>query len=152
MGHPVWITRGYPAIPKGVKDACFRYSSTIPGLLPWQVYVLAFVVGIFGIRFPIPAVTALTVLWLADRNLRERACRLPVLAFICCAVFGFGYGSQRTPELPSAIPAWMETRSFVEVRAVVDGVEPRSGHRLRVMLRDVRCQVEGAEEILPGRV
>ena len=92
------------------------------------------------------------MLWLADRGLRGRACRLPVLALVCCAVFGFGYGSQRTPEFPSAIPAWMESRTFAEVRAVVDDVEPRFGNRLRLLLRDVHSRVDGVDEALPGRV
>ena len=135
-----------------VKDILTRHEPVVPGLLPWQSYGLAFVVGIFGIRFPVPALAALAVLWLADRTLRGPACRLPVLAFICCAAFGFAYASQRTPEPPLMLPAWMETRTPVEVCAVVDAVVPRPGGRLRVMLRDVRCLPEGMEEILPGRV
>lgn len=135
-----------------VNDARTRYSSVIPGLLPWQSYGLAFVLGIFGTRFPIPALAGLVVLWLADRTLRGSAFRLPVFVFICCAAFGFGYASQRTPEIPSIIPPWMEARTPALVRAVVDKVEPRSGDRLRLILRDVRCFPEGEEVVLPGLV
>ena len=77
---------------------------------------------------------------------------MPLLALVCCAAFGFGYGFQRTPELPDTIPAWMAARTPVEIVALVDGVEPRSGDRLRVFLRAVRCLAPEGEDVLPGRV
>ncbi|MBG0789782.1 MAG: DNA internalization-related competence protein ComEC/Rec2 [Desulfovibrionaceae bacterium] len=134
-----------------MKDACHILSPAVPGLLPWQSYGLAFVIGVFGVRFPVPAAAALAVLWLADRSLRAGDCRLPVLALVCCAAFGFGYGFQRTVEPPASVPGWVTERTPVEVVARVDRVEPRSDDRLRLVLRDVRCLVEGGEVILPGK-
>lgn len=135
-----------------MNQASTNNSSFAPGLLPWQSYGLAFVVGVFGIRFPVPTLVGLFVLWLVDRTLRGPGCRLPLLVFICCAAFGYGYGFQRTPELPSVIPDWMEARTPVVVRGVVDGVEPRFGDRLRLTLRDAVCLVDGGQEVLPGKV
>lgn len=135
-----------------MKDACYRYSSITPGLLPWQSYALAFVIGILGIRHPIPAFACLLVLYAVDTSLREKACRLPLLAFLCCAAFGYGYAVQRTPEPPVDIPVWMEARRPVEVHGIVDRVEPRTGDRLRVVLKDVRCLVDGKSAPLPGKV
>lgn len=135
-----------------MKDACWTYSSIIPGLLPWQSYALAFVIGILGVRFPIPALVALAVLYLADRTLRERACRLPVLVFVCCAAFGFGYAVQRTPDLPASVPGWVAARTPALVHGVVDRVESRPGNRQRIVLRDVVCEVDGESYVLPGRM
>lgn len=122
------------------------------GLLPWQSYGLAFVVGVLSIRFPIPGAACLAVVLLADRALRGPDCRLPVLVFICCAVFGYGYGAQRMPEPPGPVPAWVEARMPVTARGVVNDVHPRSEGRLRLILSDVWCVVDGRKEALPGRV
>jgi len=74
------------------------------------------------------------------------------LVFICCAVFGYAYASQRTPERPEAAPVWMMERTPAMVHGVVDRVEPRPGNRLRIVLRDNRCEVNGKEEVLPGKI
>lgn len=132
--------------------ACWTSRSIVPGLLPWQSYGLAFVLGIVSFKHPIPAMAALGVVYLADYLLRDRMCRLPLLVFICCAVFGFGYASQRTPELPYETPEWAESRKPIMVRAVAERVESRSSNRLRVVLGNIRCEVDGVEEILPGRM
>lgn len=135
-----------------VKDNCWTYSQPVLGLLPWQSYFLAFVLGLFAVKYTGPAIVALIVLYAADTTLRERSCRLPVLVFLCCAAFGFGYASQRTPELPEHIPAWMESRQPVVIDGVVDRVEPRSGDRLRVVLRSVQCAVGDRMQSIPGKV
>jgi len=132
--------------------ACWTSRSIVPGLLPWQSYGLAFVLGIVSFKYPVPAMAGLGLVYLADSLLRDRMCRLPLLVFICCAAFGFGYASQRTPELPQVIPAWAESRKPIMVRAVAERVEPRSSNRLRVVLDDIRCTVDGIEEVLSGRM
>lgn len=133
-------------------DVCWTENRAAPGLLPWQSYTLAIVIGAFGLRFPVPALCALGLLCVAEWTLRGKACRLPVLVFICCAVFGYGYAVQRAPVQPDTVPQWMESRTPVVVRAVVDRVEPRSVKRQRVVLRDVVCETENGEERLPGKL
>jgi competence protein ComEC len=123
----------------------------LPGLLPWQSYFLAFVLGVFAFKDSTPALAALAVLLVADTSIRGWLHRLPILAFVFCAVFGFGYASQRAPE-PVETPAWMEARQVVEVQAVVDRAEPRQGGRLRLVLRDVSYSLDGAQGKLPGMV
>lgn len=132
--------------------ACWTSRSIVPGLLPWQSYGLAFVLGIVSFKYPVPAMAGLGIVYLADCLLRDRACRLPLLVFIICAAFGFGYASQRTPELLHERPEWAESRKPVMVRAVAERVEPRSSNRLRVVLGNVRCAVDGVEESLPGKI
>jgi len=121
-------------------------------LLPWQSYFLAFILGLFAVKYPGPAFVVLIVLCIADTTLRERACRLPFLVFLCCAAFGFGYALQRTPELPKQIPAWVESRQPVVADGVVDRVEPRSGGKLRIVLRNVQCAVGDRMQSIPGKV
>nr|WP_321514009.1 DNA internalization-related competence protein ComEC/Rec2 [uncultured Pseudodesulfovibrio sp.] len=131
---------------------CWTSRSIVPGLLPWQSYGLAFVLGIVSFKYPVSSMAGLGVVYLADFLLRGRSCRLPLLVFVCCAAFGFGYAAQRTPELPQGIPTWAETRKPILVRAVAERVEPRSSNRLRVVLGDIRCMVDGVEETLPGQM
>ncbi|BCS87743.1 DNA internalization-related competence protein ComEC/Rec2 [Pseudodesulfovibrio sediminis] len=135
-----------------MKDTCWTHSPSTPGLLPWQSYTLAFVIGLLGVRFAIPALVGLVGLCLAERTLRERACRLPVLALICCVAFGFGYASQRTPELSADAPSWVAQRTPAVAHGVVDRVEPLPDNRLRLVLSDVRCEVDGVKTVLPGKM
>ncbi|MDD3311256.1 DNA internalization-related competence protein ComEC/Rec2 [Pseudodesulfovibrio sp.] len=128
-----------------------RPARPAAGLLPWQSLFLAFVLGVLALRFSAPSLGALAVLLLADATLRGRAHRLPLLAFAVCFAFGYGYAAQRAPA-PAPVPAWMETRRPVGLSAVVDRAEPLSDHRLRVVLRDLRCRVDGEEVALPGEL
>ena len=133
------------------KSAASNSAGTVPGLLPWQVCFLAFVLGIFGLRHPFASLTVLGVLAVADGSLRGRAHRLPLLVLLLSAAFGYGYAAQRAPDSVE-IPAWVEARQPVSFRAVVDSAQPRSGHRLRVVLRDVHYQTDKGELALPGKL
>ena len=126
-------------------------ARTMPGLLPWQVCFLAFVLGIFALRHPFSSLAALAVLAVADGSLRGHAHRLPLLVLLLAAAFGYGYAAQRAPD-PVEIPAWVEARQAVAVRAVVDSVQPRNGHRLRVVLRDIHYENGEGERALPGKL
>jgi competence protein ComEC len=121
-------------------------------LLPWQTYVLAFTAGVFAVRFAVPAGVALLLLMVAERVLRGRECRVPVLAVVLCAVFGFAYATQRTPELPAGMPGWMAAREAVALEGAVDRAEPRPGRRLRVILDNVSFDAGRGKEPLPGKV
>jgi len=132
-----------------IEHRASRPLSPAAGLLPWQSLFLAFVLGVLALRFPLPSVGALAVLLLADATLRGRAHRLPLLAFAACFAFGYGYAAQRAPD-PAPVPAWVEARRSVGLSAVVDRAEPLIDHRLRVVLRDLRCRVDGREVELPG--
>ncbi|MGE4192959.1 MAG: DNA internalization-related competence protein ComEC/Rec2 [Pseudodesulfovibrio sp.] len=135
-----------------MRNACWTYAPAMPGLLPWQTYVLAFGAGVYGVRYPAGAAGALAVLCVADFVLRGRDCRVPLLAVVLCAVFGFAYGTQRTPDGVAEVPGWMEARQPVLLSGVVVSAEPRPDHRLRVILEQVRCEADGAVTDLPGRL
>jgi len=135
-----------------VTDLPTRPTSTpVAGLLPWQSYFLAFGIGIFSYRYTAPALTALALLMVADTSMRGWMRRLPVLVFLFCAAFGFGYASQRAP-VPVDIPSWVESRKSVEVHGVVDRVEPRPDGRLRLILQDMTCRVDGGVQPLHGKL
>ncbi|WP_243546925.1 ComEC/Rec2 family competence protein [Pseudodesulfovibrio tunisiensis] len=126
-------------------------SDSVPGLLPWQVCFLFFILGIPALRFPVPCLGAGCVLWLADRTLRGPGLKPWFVAF--CFLAGIGYGWARAPQIPEDMPDWMREREKVLVHGVVDEVVPNTGARLRVILRDVTCEMRGGEgEALPGRL
>ncbi len=126
-------------------------QASVPGLLPWQSYFLAFVLGIFSYRYMMPAAAVLAILIVADTNFRGWMRRLPVLAFLLCAIFGFGYASQRAPA-PVEVPSWVENRAPVEITGVVDRVEPRQGGRSRIVLRDMTYLLKGKRGSLQGEL
>jgi competence protein ComEC len=121
-------------------------------LLPWQTYVLAFTVGVFAVRFPVAAGAALLLLLVAEGVLRGWECRVPVLAVVLCAVFGFAYATQRTPAFSAEVPGWMSAREAVVLEGTVDRAEPRPGHRLRVILDKVAVDAGQGDRSLPGKV
>nr|WP_319584429.1 DNA internalization-related competence protein ComEC/Rec2 [uncultured Pseudodesulfovibrio sp.] len=105
-----------------------------------------------AIRFPLAGGAALLLLLVAEWVLRGRQCRVPVVAVILCAIFGFAYASQRTPLFPEEMPGWMAARQAVVLEGVVDRAEPRPGHRLRVILDKVQVDAGQGSEPLPGEV
>ncbi|MGL1863981.1 MAG: DNA internalization-related competence protein ComEC/Rec2 [Pseudodesulfovibrio sp.] len=134
-----------------IKSSSNSSPAFVPGLLPWQSYFLAFVLGIFSFKYTQPAFIGLVVLVIADTNFRGWPRRLPVLAFIFCAVFGFGYTAQRSPD-PVVAPVWMEARRPAMVTGVVERVEPRVGGRLRLVLSDLRYDLGTKQGRLPGKL
>jgi len=133
------------------QNVSHTFSQPVSGLLPWQSYFLAFVLGIISFKYTTPALVSLGVLIVADTNFRGWMHRLPILAFVFCAAFGFGYASQRAPE-PVEAPAWMESRRPLIVSGVVDRVEPRVGDRMRVVLRDITCARDDHSEQIAGKL
>lgn len=123
----------------------------IPGLLPWQSCFLAFGLGILGYRHSPGAWVTLIVLIVCDTGLRGWPRRIPALVFVLCALFGFGYAAQRSPD-PAVTPEWMESGRPAMVEAIVDAVEPRSEHRLRIVLSDVTCRIDEQPVSLPGKL
>jgi competence protein ComEC len=126
-------------------------STPLAGLLPWQSCFLAFAAGIFAYRSPVEAGLFLVVLSVADPALRGPIRRLPLFIFVLCAAFGFGYATQRTPA-PVETPGWIASSRPVVVRGVVDRVDPREGHGLRLILRDMTCLFDEEDSPLPGRL
>jgi len=107
--------------------------------------------GIFASRAPLEAGLALAAMAVADALLRGRTDRVPLPTLFLCAALGLGYALLSTPAQLSA-PGWMEAMRPVLVRGVVDRVEPREDHRLRIILRDMTVLTDKGEAALPGRL
>lgn len=123
----------------------------LSGPLPWQVYFLAFVLGLFAFRAPFPAAVALMALWWLDARLRGAP--LLLNALIVFLFSGYGYAMLHVPEAPPRMPEWMEERVLVQVNGVVSDVRPRPDSTLRVVLEDVRCSLKGGRtEPLSGKL
>ena len=74
-------------------------------------------------------------------------------AFILAFGLGLGAGYWAMPALPQSSPACLTKDEPVAAVGVVTNVEPRSGNRLGVTLKDVRLTGRDAEDTpLPGRL
>lgn len=90
-----------------------------------------------AVRAPVPAATALLVLWVADATLRARRVH-PVVVLICAAT-GFMTCLHLLPGRPE-VPQWFDSGRRVEVRAVVDSVRAKPDMRLQMILREVEVR------------
>lgn len=122
----------------------------IPGLLPWQICLLAFATGILGLRFPVPAIAAFVSLVLVDFLLRKRRMRLLVLSV--CALIGFGYSLILLPDSPP-VPEWYVPREKMQISGVVETVRTKPDMRIQAVLENVVVtDGRGARHTLPGKL
>lgn len=122
--------------------------SVLPGLFTWQILLLAWVSGLFGVAHP-EALAAVPLLWLLCRALRSRPVPLAALA-LCCAA-GFGWALLRAPSPLSEAPAWLVEGRETTITGVVDAVQSRPNRRLLVLLQGVSSPEPGAGAV-PGLV
>ncbi len=132
------------------------------GLLSWQVYLLAWMAGVWSLREPQAALATAGVLWLGLVVLREgkpaRALAALALMGVC---FGLGLFQARSalPEPPATLHAALQGREKVTVQATVAAVADKPYGRIELLLEDVRVLSSGhalnsgnSTESLPGRV
>ena len=120
----------------------------LPGLLNWQLFFLAFGLGILALRHSVVALAGVGVLW-AGLWLCGR--RLSPLAGLVCFALGWGVALAAMPSIPPT-PQWMLEKPKVRVSGVVRRVDGREGWRYRMLLDDVACVLpSGKIERLPGR-
>ncbi len=120
------------------------------GLLPWQGALLAGVLGILAIRYPLESFLCLIILWLAWVGLGGRG--RTGLGMVLVFFLGLGLAWVRLPAVPDA-PAFVGSGKAVQIQGIVDEVESKPNRRLSVMLSEVTCTLDDGEEIaLPGRL
>ncbi|EMG37888.1 DNA internalization-related competence protein ComEC/Rec2 [Desulfocurvibacter africanus PCS] len=132
-------------------DPITTRRSTAPPLLPWQVHLLALVLGILAYRHSLAAGFCAGLLYVAVALVRGRwSAPLPyLLAF----ALGLLLAWWRMPTAPLVEPEWMLAGEKVRVAGRVLSVEAREDQRLQIVLDQVRCsRPTGAFQDLPGRL
>jgi competence protein ComEC len=119
-----------------------RGASIPPGLLAWQVYFLAYVAGIWGLKHLEPALAATALLWLGLVLLRRPA-PLPSLASLALAVACFVGGQAHArfvlPDIPAPQAILIRERAKVRLCARVAEVTDKAYDRLEILLEDARA-------------
>lgn len=115
-------------------------TPALAGMLSWQYYLIAYVLGLLAWQEPLAALcAALLFLLLSDLTHWRRAVFF-VLVMVAGAGIAVWCSPVAAPALDSAeIPAWMLDREKIDLHATVVSSEPRPEGRLRCILKDVRC-------------
>lgn len=116
--------------------------STPPGLLAWQVYFLAYVAGIWGLRHLEPALAGAALLWLGLALFR-RFGPLPSLVSLALVAVSFVVGQAHArlvlPEVPVSLASVPQDRAKVRLSARVAEVTDKTYGRLEILLEDARA-------------
>ena len=128
----------------------------LPGLLPWQILLLAAVCGILTLHLPAPGLVGLALVALAARRLDTgRWVRGPAFAPAMAAAFllALGYAWLCLPGPAPGQPGWMARGEAVTISGTVVESQTRYEGKLRVILDEVRIERgQGGSEVLPGRL
>jgi len=117
---------------------------TPSGLLAWQVYFLAYVAGIWGLRHPEPAFFVAVLLWaglLLFRRPRPLSILLSLLLAAACFLGGQAHGRWALPEYPAASPLLMEDHGKANLSARVAEVTDKPFGRLEILLEHGRAEI-----------
>ncbi len=122
-----------------------------PPLLPWQLLLLAYILGLYASAWPAAGLAGLGLLrLLCGERLRGWRQLAPCLGLF---VLGALVGTWQTPRAPATVPSWMTARTQAQVTGLVEEVETRPEGRLQITLGKVDCVVDGgAPQRLPGRL
>ena len=120
-----------------------------PGLLPWQVCLLAAASGAWAVHDPLSAVLA-CLLVVAGCVLAGRVSVWFLVSLFVASLAGFLYAQARLPVL-APTPSWMDERAKGVLHGEVAQVTERPGDRLEIILEGVSYHLAGGgEEALPG--
>lgn len=126
----------------------FSDISLPAGVLPWQKFVMAYVLGIWTLKYPWPGLTALLILFLFIPFKKPR------LNILMAGIFtvSFALAWFRLPDLPNHIPEEIVAGDRVLVSAQVKSVAFLPGHRQRIILENLETGRGDQKEILSGRL
>jgi competence protein ComEC len=119
-----------------------------PGLLFWQIYVLAALAGVLASQVPLLGLPAgLTLFFGAGGMPWKRA-----LLFALCVGAGAAYSSCSRPGPPEENPPWQDETAKLLLTGQVAEVSGQPDRRLRILLENVRPADDPEAAALPGRV
>ncbi|MFW6178831.1 MAG: DNA internalization-related competence protein ComEC/Rec2, partial [Desulfohalobiaceae bacterium] len=123
-----------------------------PGLLPWQILFLFFLLGLLAWGYPLAALCCASVFFVLQKHLLQG----PGPGLLQAgALFCLGWLVQLwiypSPEVP--VPEWMQQRQKVDIEARVWKLEPKQNAKLQIILDQVRYTTqEGRHGELPSRL
>ncbi len=126
----------------------FSDASLPRGVLPWQKLIMAYILGIWTIKYPWPGLTALLFLFLLIplKTYRQN------LLILCVFLGGFALSWFRLPDLPSHIPGDIAAGERLLVSGKVDSVAFLPGQRQRIILDNLILGRDEQAEPLPGKL
>ncbi len=111
-----------------------------PEFLPWQIFCLFTILGLFSFKYPVPSFIALVLLsmFLIKKETFRTNIGLCLLLFI----IGLGLTWLNLPDSKIDIPKWMENQEEVDLKAEIESVHPKPNHRLQMIVTKARyhCQ------------
>lgn len=118
------------------------------GILPWQKIIIAYVLGIWTLKYPWAGLTALLILFILIPNKTYR------LSILIPGIFlvSFALALFRLPEPPGQIPLEIESGDKVVVSGRVESVDFMPGQRHRIILGGLKIGRDEQAEPLPGRL
>lgn len=117
-------------------------ASTPPGLLAWQVYFLAYVAGIWGLKHLEPALAAAALLWLGlvlFRRPGPLSCLVSLALVAACFAGGQAHVRFVLPDVPASLASVPQDRAKVRLSARVAEVTDKAYGRLEIVLEDARA-------------
>jgi len=142
-----------------------------PGLLAWQVYFLAYVAGIWGLKHLEPALAATALLWLGLVLFRRPGplpCLVSLALVAACFCGGQAHARLVLPDVPASLASVPQDRAKVRLTARVAEVTDKAYGRLEILLEEARATpvvlppdivspsdvpaVESAPVAVPGRI
>ncbi|MFO7727759.1 MAG: ComEC/Rec2 family competence protein, partial [Desulfonatronovibrio sp.] len=126
----------------------FSDASLPGGVLPWQKFIMAYVLGIWTLKYPWPGLTALLLLFLFIPF------KIPRLNILMALIFAAGFTLVwlRLPDLPGPVPEEIAAGDRVLVSARVKSVVFLPGQKQRIILEKLEMGREDGKEIIPGRL
>ena len=121
---------------------------TPKGLLPWQKFVLAYVLGIWTLKYPLAGLAGLllVLLFLPFRDVWRNM----ILAGVFMAAFLLAWF--RLPDPPGYIPDPIQAQERVWLQGEVDSVSYQPGDRQRLILKNLLIEPDREPVKLPGRL
>ncbi len=116
--------------------------------MPWQKFLLAYVLGIWTLKYPLAGLLGLlfVLLFLPFKD----AGRNVILAGVFLGAFVLAWF--RLPQPPENIPDPIEARERVWLQAEVDSVSHQPGNRQRLILKNLLIEPDLEPVDLPGRL
>lgn len=122
----------------GPSTSTICYYPVVQPLLFWQSLILACIIGIIAIEFPLYAiVSAIILLWIDSRYWQWNSLILFSISF----VFGSIIGIVSKPTEPKYTPIWLaqclEKHKPIKITGTIKKVQGVPGNRLQLILKDV---------------
>ncbi|WP_291323503.1 DNA internalization-related competence protein ComEC/Rec2 [Desulfonatronospira sp.] len=118
------------------------------GLLPWQKFLLAYILGIWTLKYPWAGLLGLllVLVFFPFKDLQRNL----ILALVFLVAFLLAWF--RLPQLPGDIPEPVAAQEKVWLQAEVHSVSYQPGDRQRIILKDLLIEPDREPVEMPGKL